>query len=267
MTPKLAVCNIIHEADRLHHFAQVHGFTGIEWSFDLDSLPRSPSEESRWADQIEALRPLEVRFHCPFYHIDLGHDDPKEAKAAQALFRRIIYLVSKVGGRYLSIHIGLGRDSTEPLSWDQTIDNLGGLVQYGLNHRVQVCLENLAWGWTSKPNLFEKLIRKTGAGVTFDIGHAVVCESVESQQYRVEDFVFPHPERIFNAHVYHREEESGHTSPRTVHDVASRLALLQKLGCSWWVLEVREIHALLQTKGIVEEYLDRLGPAASTQEG
>jgi len=255
MALKLALCNIIPEEENLVRFAHEHSFAGVEWSFDLDTLPRTPSQESRWASRIEALGPLEVRFHCPFHQIDLGNDDPHEAKAAQALFRRIIYLVSKVEGRYLSIHIGLGRNSTEPLSWDQTIDNLGRLVQYGRNHRVQVCLENLAWGWTSKPNLFEKLIRKTGAGVTFDIGHALVCESVQSQQYGVEDFVTPHPERVFNAHVYHREGEAGHAPPNTVRDVAERLSLLQKIGCPWWVLEIREIHGLLHTKRIVDEYL------------
>jgi sugar phosphate isomerase/epimerase len=206
------------------------------------------------------LKPLEVRFHCPFYQVDLGHDDPEEARSAQGLFRRIIDLVFIAGGRYLSIHVGLGRDSTEPLSWEQTIDNLGQLVQYGLNRRVQVCLENLAWGWTSKPNLFEKLIRKTNAGVTFDIGHALVCESVQSQQYTVEDFVTPHAGRVFNAHVYHREGGSGHIPPKTVDDVAERLNLLQNIGCPWWVLEIREMSGLLYTKRILDEYLDGNDP-------
>lgn len=90
---------------------------------------------------------LEIRYHCPFYQIDLGHDDPPVAKTAGDLFRRIILLVSKAGGKYLTIHIGLGRDSTEPVSWDATIDNLGRLVQYGTDHGMKVCLENLAWGW------------------------------------------------------------------------------------------------------------------------
>jgi sugar phosphate isomerase/epimerase len=147
------------------------------------------------------LAPLEVRYHCPFFQIDLGHDDPDQAKAADRIFRGIIRMVSRAGGKFLSIHIGLGHNSTEPLSWETTIANLRNLVRFGADHQVRICLENLAWGWTSKPNLFEKLIRLSGAGVTLDIGHARVCECVQSQQYAVEDFVTPHPNRVFNAHM------------------------------------------------------------------
>jgi sugar phosphate isomerase/epimerase len=135
----------------------------------------------------------------------------------------------------LSIHIGLGHDSTEPLSWETTISNLRNLVRFGADHQVRICLENLAWGWTSKPNLFEKLIRLSGAGVTLDIGHALVCESVQSQQYAVEDFVTPHLNRVFNAHVYHEEIPGlGHMPPERIEDIEDRLALLSNAGCWWW---------------------------------
>ena len=116
MNPKLVMGNIFTPVDELKGFALEQGFSGIEWSFDVHTLPATPSEESKWAEEVSALAPLEVRYHCPFYQIDLGHHDPREAHAAESLFRRIICLVSKAGGRYLSIHIGLGRDSTEPLS-------------------------------------------------------------------------------------------------------------------------------------------------------
>jgi hypothetical protein len=33
------------------------------------------------------------------------------------------------------------------------------------------CLENLAWGWASKPNLFEKIVRRSGVFVTAGVGH------------------------------------------------------------------------------------------------
>ncbi len=256
MKPKLVMCNIFPEVERVRGFALENGFTGIDWSFDLDRLPETPVEGTRWAKGQAILSPIEVRYHCPFYRIDLGHDDPVLAKKAEAVFRRIIRLVSKVGGRYLSIHIGLGLDSTEPLSWETTLDNLRRLVQFGAGHRVTVCLENLAWGWTSKPNLFEKLIRLSGAGVTLDIGHAHVCESVRSQQYVIEDFVTPHADRVFNAHVYHTEiPGQGHIPPVSGEEIADRLALLQEIGCEWWVIEIKEPEALLKTRGIIETWL------------
>jgi len=264
MKPKLVMCNIFPEVNGLRGFALENGFIGVDWSFDLDRLPETPMQESRWARDQAVLSPLEVRYHCPFYQIDLGHDDPVLAEEAEAVFRRIIRLVSKVGGRYLSIHIGLGLDSTEPLSWETTLNNLRRLVQFGARHRVTVCLENLAWGWTSKPNLFEKLIRLSGAGVTLDIGHAHVCESVKSQQYAVEDFVTPHADRVFNAHIYHTEVPGqGHIPPENGEEIADRLALLQEIGCEWWVIEIKEPEGLLRTREIIEAcltYVDACRP-------
>lgn len=256
MKPKLALCNFLEDATELRAFAFHHAFSGIDWSFDPSTVPATPLEESKWVENLSAFDPLEVRYHCPFYQIDLGHEDPAKAKAAEVIFQRIIRLVSKVEGKYLTIHIGLGHDSTEPLSWEATIENLASLVQYGARRGVTICLENLAWGWTSKPQLFEKLIRGSGAAVTFDIGHAYVCESVRSQAYGAQDFVTPHADHVLNAHIYHKEVSGlGHMPPDRLEDIQGRLAILQAIGCMWWVLEVREVNGLLQTKRIVDEYL------------
>ena len=256
MQPKLAICNFLSDLDDIKALAIESGFKGLDWSFDLEAIPSTPAEESRWAQGISTLSALEIRYHCPFYQLDLGHDVPEEAKKAASVFERIIRLVSKVQGRYLTIHIGLGHDSTEPLSWDGTIKNLRNLVHYGAQRGIKVCLENLAWGWTSKPQLFEKLIRGSGSGVTFDIGHALCCESVRSHYYSAEDFVTPHPNRVLNAHVYHREISGlGHSPPDCLEDIKGRLDILREIGCLWWTLEVRDEAGVLQTKKIVDEYL------------
>lgn len=254
--PKLVLCNFIPEIDKLGAFARQHGFSGIDYSFEMENLPRTPALEAEWVKETASLQPLEVRYHCPFERVDLGHDDPEKAREAEALFRRIIRLISKAGGRYVTIHIGLGHDSTEPLSWETTIEKLRRLVNYGRTMRVTVCLENLAWGWTSKPNLFEKLIRRSGAGVTLDIGHAHACESVQSRQYTVEDFVSPHADKVCNAHIYHTEiPDIGHVIPDKREDIEDRLSLLRDIGCDWWVIEIRHGEQLLQARKIVDEYL------------
>ncbi|MBW2566997.1 MAG: sugar phosphate isomerase/epimerase [Deltaproteobacteria bacterium] len=253
--PKLAMCNIFSHPQKLVQFAREHGFSGIDWSFDALTLPETPAEESMWVKQFSRLGSLEIRYHCPFYKVDLGHHDPWKAEAAGAFFRRIIRLVSKAQGKYLTVHIGLGRDSTQPLSWEATTENLARLVQYGSDRGVKICLENLASGWTSRPDIFEKLVRRSGVAVTFDIGHAHACESITSQHYAVEDFVAPHTDRVFNAHVYHTEVSGrGHAPPDRLEDIEDRLSILQRIGCNWWTLEVREVEGLLQTKRIVEEY-------------
>ena len=185
--------------------------------------------------------PYRGQISLPFLSGGFGHDDPEVANRAAELFRRIIRLVSKAGGRFLTIHIGLGHDSTEPLSWEASITNLRKLVHYASDFRVRLCLENLAWGWTSRPNLYEKILRKSGAASTFDLGHAHACESVRSQLYALEDFVTPHLDRILNAHVYHTEISGlGHLPPEEVADMEARLRLLQAIGCDWWVIEIRD---------------------------
>lgn len=254
--PKLAMCNIFSKPREALEFSREHGFDGIDWSLEPGNLPETPSQESEWVRRFRELASVETRFHCAFPRLDIGHDDQAKAEAAAELFQRVIRLVSKLGGRCVTVHIGLGRDSTEPLSWEATIENLSRLVRFGAFYRVTVCVENLAWGWTSRPNLFEKLIRKSGAGVTLDIGHAHVSEGVRTHLYTVEDFVSPHPERVFNVHIYHKERPGrGHVPPESLRDIQDRLRVAASTGCPWWVMEVREEQGMLRTKEIVEEFL------------
>jgi sugar phosphate isomerase/epimerase len=197
--------------------------------------------------------------------MDLGADDPAVAKEAEAVFKRIIGLVSMVNGEFLSIHIGLGHDSTEPLSWDRTIDSLRRLGSHAKQQGITICLENLAWGWTSKPHLFEKLIRESGVGVTFDLGHAQVSEAIRSQYYDIKDFVTPHADMVYNAHVYDEEiSGKGHMAPDNLEDIKVRLELLRKIGCSWWVLEVHEVDALLQTRRVVDAYVREINASGAS---
>ena len=119
--PKLACCNFIPEANELKEFALGCGFTGIDWNFNLENLPRSPAEESSLVRTIFSLNPLEVRYHCGFKMTDLGDVDAESAEDAMNVFRRVCLLVSKLGGRFLTIHVGLGRDTTSDLSWQRTI--------------------------------------------------------------------------------------------------------------------------------------------------
>ena len=256
MKPKIALRNIFSDLDALKQFSLDNGFTGIDWNIEIDSMPDTPAAETRWIHRLAKLSPLEMRYHCPFKKIDIGHENPEHVKAALALFHRIIRLIAKADGKCLTIHVGLGHDTTRILSWNATIDNLRQLVQRGFEYGIKICLENLAWGWTSKPNLFEKLIRKSGAGVTFDIGHAHACEVINSQYYTAEDFVTPHPDRVLNAHIYHTEiPGTGQIHPDRIQDIEKRLDILQNTACNWWVIELGDVEKILQTKQLLDDYL------------
>ena len=255
-SPKLACCNFLPEVDELKEFALQYGFAGIDWSFNQENLPQSPAEESALVKTISSLRPLEVRYHCAFKKIDRGDLDEGNCEGAMSIFRRVCRLVSKLQGHFLTIHVGLGRDTTLDLSWSRTIERLAALVGYGNEMGVRLCLENLAWGWTSRPELFEKLIRKSGCWATIDLGHALVSPSILTQQYRIKDFVLPHAERIVNGHVYHEEKDHQHLPPGKLEDLHDRLRMLHQLPwCDWWVLELKEERSLLKTLEVVQEFL------------
>jgi sugar phosphate isomerase/epimerase len=261
--PKLACCNFLPSPAALRRFAFVHGFDGIEWSFQRKELPRSAREAAQLRETIASLAPLEIRYHCAFKRVDPGDADPQRAASAMQVLREVCELIARLEGEVVTIHVGLGRDSTVDLSWDRTLETLAELVRYAQGIGVRVCLENLAWGWTSRPQLYEKLLRKARPWATLDIGHARVSPAVRSQHYDLEDFVAPHPERFLNAHIYHEEDGRGHLAPRGIDDLRERLRVLRGLPhCDWWVLELRERVALLQTLAIVRELL-----AAEAKEG
>ena len=254
--PKLSCCNFIPQSETLKQFALDHGLSGVEWSFTSVNLPQTQREENDLIDTISSLYPLEVRYHCALHKIDLGNTDLIKSQKALKILYNMVSLVDKLGGKFLTIHIGLGHHSTNDFSLNRTIKEVTDLVKFAHNKGVNLCLENLAWGWTSRPNLFEKFIRKSGALVTLDIGHARVCNAIKMQHYYLEDFVSPHPQKVVSAHIYHEECERGHMPPQNLKDIEDRLCLLKKIGCDWWVLELHEKSAFLLTLKCVREFLD-----------
>jgi sugar phosphate isomerase/epimerase len=264
--PKLAMCNFISDPDSLKQIALDYGFSGVDWTFKLEDLPANEIDESRLLQRISRLKPLEVRYHCAFNGVDLGDTDAQKANEAQGIFRKACRLVSGLDGKFMTVHLGLGRDSYDELSWERSVGSLADLVNFAEDLGICICLENLASGWSSRPELFEKLVRKTNAGVTLDIGHARVSPSVKSQYYTFEDFVSPHHESVFNAHVYHEESDDGHTAPERLDDVLDRLQLLSSLPCDWWVLELRDQNALFSTLEVVRQFFDAVPEGRPAQD-
>ena len=254
--PKLACPNFYPDVLNLKSFALDYGFQGIDWTLRPEDLPKNALEERRLANSLSRLAPLEVRFHLFFPDNELGHADAEKAQAARNTFGAAVDFISKVSGRFATVHVGLGRDSMEGISWEATIAGLTYVAAKARQCGILICLENLVKGWSGIPDLYEELIRRTGCWGTLDIGHARVCRSVADKSHEIEDFVLPHPARILSAHVYHEETEAGHMPPTCFSDLEDRLLLLQRLPLGdWWVLELREETALLQTLDYVRDFL------------
>ncbi|MGA2223981.1 MAG: TIM barrel protein, partial [Syntrophobacteraceae bacterium] len=129
--PSIAICNFIRDTAILRNTARQYGFSGVDWTFTLEDLPRNEIEEWRLLGDISQLKGLEVRYHCAFKGIDLGVEDDREAEAAMEIFQKVCRIVSRLDGRFMTVHLGLGRKSPEGLSWERTISALADLVAYG----------------------------------------------------------------------------------------------------------------------------------------
>lgn len=257
MTHHKLVCpNLFSDAGTLKSFAMDYGFQGIDWTLRREDLPKNALEETRLTKALARLAPLELRYHLFFPDTEPGDMDPTKGAFAMKTLSYACELVSRLRGRFITVHLGVGLDSMEDISWEKTIAGLRDLVAVARGMGIRVCLENLARGWTGRPELYEKLLRKTGCWGTLDVGHARVCDSVVSGAYDLEDFALPQPTRILNAHIYHEETSEGHMPPLCSTDLERRLRLLQGLPlCNWWVLELREEGPLLQTRDCVTDFL------------
>jgi sugar phosphate isomerase/epimerase len=257
MEPIIALPNFISQPELLRDFALEYKFKGVEWTFVPENLPLNGAPDMAETQRaINILAPFEIRFHAALPHTEPGHEDEAEAQKAVEALMDACRMTADLGGKFLTIHLGLGLDSTEFLSWGRTVDRLTDLRRLAQDLGITLCLENLAWGWTSRPNLFEKIVRQTGVSVTLDIGHAQVCESITSRCYDIDDFVAPHPHLVKGAHIYHEEQDDQHLPPSETADIVNRLDMLWRLpDCTWWLLELRNKDALVQTREVIDRYL------------
>ncbi|UCE98189.1 MAG: sugar phosphate isomerase/epimerase [Dehalococcoidia bacterium] len=249
--PIIAISNILDaDAARLADFAHNFGFAGIEWSID----PHASDIEL--LKQIDLLKDFEVRFHMRWPGIEFAHADNR-SEMAMNLYRSKLELLAIMGGEYNTIHLGLGRVDLKELDWRKAIYNLTELVYFGNELGIKVCLENIVANWTGKPELFNQIIRQTGAGVTLDIGHAYVCQTKKPTENVYEQFTKPNWNNVFGAHIYHTEIPNvGHISPDNLLQIEKRLALLNSLPhCNWWLIELAKPAEILKTSKICQKFL------------
>lgn len=254
MLPEIALCNIYdQDAVRLAEFAAANGFTGIDWSID----PALPGKEFLFL--MKYLKGFQVRFHCRFHGVDPAYSDFR-GDDSLAFLMRTVDQVAEAGGRYMTVHSGLGNPSGEGVDESRAIDNLGLLVEHGRRSGVAVALENLTTPLTNDPLRFRRIVAASGAHVTIDIGHAHAVGSKRPSDDIFGGYVLPNLDRICNAHVYHTELEGyGHVPPGCLSDIHHRLDLLGLApACDWWVIELMNPAEVIGTRDMLRSYLDAL---------
>ena len=147
--PKIACCNFVPDAKHLSGIALDHGFDGVDWTLSPEDLPKNGTQPLSFMRRISLLKPLEVRYHLSFKLLGLGHRDRGEAENAVKSFDQACHLVSRLGGRVMTVHVGLGRDSMEEISWEKTLTNLANLASLAT-------LEQQWFGWTTRRDASER---------------------------------------------------------------------------------------------------------------
>ena len=252
MRPHIAIGNIFdQDADRLIDFAHRNGFAGVDWSIEQNQ------SEKEFISRMEKLRSLEVRFHYACHGVEIAYADER-ADISTNVLTHTIERIAMAGGKHITVHIGFGPISEKEINFNRAVDNLTTLVQRGAECGVCVSLENLTKHWTSDPTLFTKIIQQSGAGVTFDIGHAHVCNSLHPNGNIYENYILPNQGKIMNAHIYHTElKGSGHVAPESLEDIHDRLEILRRAeSCKWWVIELKDIKDILHTRDLLNRYFE-----------
>lgn len=240
-------------------FAIKSGFDGIDWSFARDRVPLENRAKTRFISQVRRLQDhdIEVRFHTPFLNTEIGHRDDKIAQWAMDLHRHTLELVAETGGKFLTLHIGLGSIRDEDIFHTKVNENLTALKAFGLSHGVTISLENLMHGPTSFPEEWIEILEQVDISATFDFGHAKGCPAVVKGLWTPMEMVYQVKERLNHAHIYKEENGEGHIPPETIDDLGiDLLDALMETSCRWWVIELAEKKAALQTKKLLETYIE-----------
>lgn len=236
-------------------YAKEHLYQGVEWYLDYYRLPSWRGLRQKFFDAIREAGLL-YGFHGPVNDVELAIKDKTHSRVALDYLKMYLDFLEEMAPVYFIIHIGARRIPLEELSWEHALDHLKRLVEHGQSRKINVCIENLAHGWTSDPELLMKMAEATGASITFDVGHAQGSRWVREKRGTVFQFLDIISPKIVNAHVYEYENERGeHLVPGLDSRLIPILEELNRRGCSWWVLELNRYEETEQTFQFVKDYL------------
>lgn len=249
--PKIAIPNIFgQETKKLKEFAEQNKICAIDWTMD-------PSISTDiFLNFMKELDGFDVRFHGKLVGMDLADEDGK-SNLCYNTYKRCIELVRLCGGKYLTIHLGLGVVSFYPSRLIEAVEKIKRLNEYAQNLGIIICLENLAKGWTSEPESFLEIVKNTGIHITYDIGHAKTkIYPSENGLLFYSKFIQDSKHLVKNSHIYDYEiPKKGHIPPKSIDNIKSRLDILSKTSCDFWVIELFSTKEILEVKDMISTYL------------
>lgn len=195
---------------------------------------------------------IPVRFHCRFFDYEIGNEDATKAEEAVQIHLRVIDAIAGLGEPVITVHLNLL--PTTPFNPHRGVENLTRLVERGRQLGITVCLENLRRGPTSNPENILAWSKTSGAKITLDVGHAVSSDLVKDGKVTVPDIVNLFSERLYEVHMYGKEEDR-HYPIENIGQVRSIIDRLLTTHCAWWTIELDNYAEALSTREILANYL------------
>jgi sugar phosphate isomerase/epimerase len=236
-------------------YARENHYDGIEWYLDFYRLPAWKDLRDKFFTALCDFG-LRYSFHAPTTDVDISLREKSYSTVALEYQKMYIDFLAELAPFPYTIHIGGRRIPVEDLSWEYAMAHLKRLTEYGHSKNVTVCLENLVGGWTGDPEKLMEMATSSGAGITFDIGHARGGKWVRNGHGTALEFLNIVAPKVLNAHVYEYEDEKGeHLVPDKNTQISPLLERLLEMGCKWWVLELNTYKEAKETRMTVENYL------------
>ncbi|GEM_PF-793468 len=196
-----------------------------------------------------------VRFHCRFFDYEIGNADPVKAEEATQVHLRVLNAIAGLGEPVITVHMSLL--PRIPFDSQRGVENLTRLVERGQQLDVTVCLENLRRGPASNPENILKWAKKSGSMITMDVGHAASSDLVKNGNLTVSDFVDLFSDRLYEVHMYGKEEDR-HYPVEDINHVRPVVDRLLTTNCVWWTIELDDYTEALNTREIIINCLDNL---------
>jgi len=233
--------------DRFRWIAE-HGFA-LEYSPDPEAL-------HLLSEHVDPLLEagIPVRYHAFFPGYEIGHRDPAIAERATRLHALALDAMQGHGEQVITFHVGLRQ--ADPIDGGTVVNNLSKLVSYARGLGITVCLENLRRGPTSDPETIAAWARASGAMITFDIGHAVSCQHVQSGELTALEFLETVADQLWEVHMYERETDRHHP-PEDMTILGPIVDRLLDTQCTWWTIELGGYAEALATRALLLDYLHR----------
>jgi len=246
-----------------------HGGGRLDW-IAANGLACAFSPNPDQLDLISLqLRPyiqngMRVRHHGYFPGEEIGHAHAATAEDAMQLHFKAMEALQGLGEPLMTVHVGL--DRILPLDHRRVVKNLTRLVEYGKKIGVVVSLENLRQGPTANPQILLDWARRSGAGLTLDVGHALSSRCVCNKAISVEKIIDLVAARLVEVHVYESETDR-HWAPSNMDILGPIVDRLIATHCRWWTIELEDTQDVLRTRQLLIDHFDQTTKTRASRPG